>query len=446
MQSSHSSSLPLKTSLIIVGNGMATGRLLDEILSRTPDKFNITVVGKEPFGSYNRIMLSAVLAGDTTVEGIIQKTPQWYKDNNIEFISDTLVTDIDRENQIITLCANNAENEKTQLTYDELIFATGSRSAKIPAKNQNIRGIFNFRDIKDTEKIQSFAQSAKNNNHIETDVYEEKRAVVVGGGLLGLEAAYGLAISGVNVTLIHRNKWLLNRQLDRVAGTMLQKIMAEKNIKFVLGCEVARFDNLTNASGEKILCGVELTNGTYLETSMAVIATGITPNKELGNNAQLEVNRAIVVNDYMLTSDPHISAVGECCEHRNATFGLVDPIWVQCKTLAERLCFDNEHAFKNSPVPTKLKVSGVQLFSAGVVESSDDTQSFVVTDENASVYRKIIVKDDVIVGVVLFGDVSSGMAYFDMMQSNQKVIHAMPELLLGHEFMPEDNNEKSEAA
>lgn len=435
MQSHQLSSMSVKKSLVIVGNGMATGRLLDEILSRTPNKFKIIVVGKEPYGSYNRIMLSSVLAGDTTIEGIIQKTPQWYIDNNIQFISDTVVSDIDSDNQIITLDPNDQNEAKKQLIYDELVFATGSRSAKIPAKNQNINGVFNFRDIKDTEQIQSFARSTKDDSKQTNNRYEEKRAVVVGGGLLGLEAAYGLAISGVSVTLIHRNKWLLNRQLDQVAGNMLQRIMAEKNIKFVLGYEVARFDHLIDDAGESVLCGVELTNGTYLEASMAVVATGITPNKELGNNAQLDVNRAIVVNDYMQTSNLHISALGECCEHKNATFGLVDPIWVQCKTLAERLCFAKEYAFKNAPVPTKLKVSGVQLFSAGVVESSDDTQSFTITDNQASIYRKIIVKDDVIIGVILFGDVSSGMAYFDMMQAKQKIMHAMPELLLGQEFM-----------
>ncbi len=462
MQSHQSSSFSTKPSLVIVGNGMATGRLLDEIISRTPEKYAITVIGKEIFGSYNRIMLSSVLAGDASIESIIQKPPQWYVDHNIEFISDTVVSDIDSVHQTITLTPNNSsplvekcEAGNNSVKYDELVFATGSRSAKIPAKNQSIEGVFNFRDIKDTEKIQAFAQSSSESSsepssESTTDnkhkTSSDKKAVVIGGGLLGLEAAYGLAISGVKVTLIHRNKWLLNRQLDQVSGTMLQNIMAEKNIEFVLGYEVERFDSKTNEENNNVLCGVELTSGEYLDASIVVVATGITPNKELGVNAKVKVNRAIVVDDFMQTSNSCISAIGECCEHKEATFGLVDPIWVQCKTLAERLCFNNNKAFENAPVPTKLKVSGVQLFSAGVVESSEDTQSFIITDNSAFIYRKIIIKNDVIVGVVLFGDVGSGMAYFDMMQSKQKVLHAMPELLLGHEFMSIEEHVTSKAA
>ena len=438
MQSHQSSSFSTKPSLVIVGNGMATGRLLDEIISRTPEKYAITVIGKEIFGSYNRIMLSSVLAGDASIESIIQKPPQWYVDHNIKFISDTLVSDIDSVNQTITLTPNHSlpvEQKSNSVKYDELVFATGSRSAKIPAKNQSIEGVFSFRDIEDTKKIQAFAQSNNESSSELANEHENKKAVVIGGGLLGLEAAYGLAISGVNVTLIHRNKWLLNRQLDQVSGTMLQNIMAEKNIEFVLGYEVERFDSKTNEQNNNVLCGVELTNGEYLQASMVVVATGITPNKELGVNAKVEVNRAIVVDDFMQTSNSCISAIGECCEHKEATFGLVDPIWVQCKTLAERLCFNNNKAFENAPVATKLKVSGVQLFSAGVVESSNDTHSFIITDSDAFIYRKIIIKDEIIVGVILFGDVSSGMAYFDMMQSKQKVLQAMPQLLLGHEFI-----------
>lgn len=430
MNINHSASTFRKPILVIIGNGMATGRLLDEILSRTPDKFDIKVIGKEPFGSYNRIMLSSVLAGETNVDGIIQKTPQWYKDNSIEFLSDTIVSYIDSVNKNLALQNNQTPDVELLMPYDKLVIAVGSRSAKIPAKNQNIQGIFNFRDIKDTEKIQAFTTQNP------TEPSQEKNALVVGGGLLGLEAAYGLAVSGVNVTLVHRNKWLLNRQLDEVSGTMLKNIMAAKNINFVLGCEVVEFTHSLNSAGEKIISGAVLTSGQVLSAQMCVIATGITPNKELATSADIEMERAIIVNDYMQTSNEHISALGECCQHRNSTFGLVDPIWSQCKTLAERLCNGHLSAFANTPVPTKLKVSGIQLFSAGVVESSDNTQTFVLTDKKSFIYRKIIVENDVIVGVLLFGNVSSGMAYFDMMLNKKKVSHAMPNLVMGHEFMP----------
>jgi len=438
MQRNQHASAFEKPSLVIIGNGMATGRLLDEILSRTPGQYDITVVGKEPFGSYNRIMLSSVLAGDTSIEGIIQKTPQWYKDNNITFISDCIVTDINSDKKVLTIAHNQEFFEEQTLVYDELVIAVGSRSASIPAENQNIKGLFNFRDIKDTKSIQDFTNPSS--------VRKSKSALVIGGGLLGLEAAYGLAISGVKVTLIHRNQWLLNRQLDQVSGSMLKKIMAAKNIEFILGHEVARFESTANTQGEMVLCGAILTNGERVKAELGVIATGITPNKELAVSAGIAVERAIVVNDFMQTSNQYISALGECCQHKSSTFGLVDPIWSQCKSLAERLCLGRLSAFKNSPVPTKLKVSGVQLFSAGVVESSESTQSFVLTDKKSAIYRKIIVENDVIVGIVLFGDVSSGMAYFDMMQSKQKVTHAMPELLISHEFMQSESEDEDNAA
>jgi nitrite reductase (NADH) large subunit len=427
---SGSSVTKIKPLLVIIGNGMATGRLLDEIIKRTPNKYQITVIGKEHFGSYNRIMLSAVLAGDATIDSIMQKPPVWYKEHNINFLSGSVVTQIDKEAKVVKLASSE------EIKFNELVIATGSRTAKIPAKNQNIEGIFNFRDIADTQKIQTFTHKEGSSS---------KQAIVIGGGLLGLEAAYGLAISGVEVTLIHRNKWLLNRQLDKVAGTMLQSIMAQKNIKFILGHEVASFENTIFSNLEKkskLLSGVTLTNGEFISAQMAVIATGITPNKELAETAGLEFNRAIIVNDYMQTSDTSISALGECCEHNKATFGLVDPIWGQCITLAERLCNNVQKPFQNAPVPTKLKVSGVQLFSAGDVEVSTESQCFTLLDKKALIYRKIIVQNGKISGIVLFGDVSSGIAYFDLMQQQINVSSLMPELLIGDEFVIDIKDEK----
>lgn len=418
MSSFVSSSNHSKISLVIIGNGMATGRLLDEIIKRDEHKYKITVIGDEKQGSYNRIMLSSVLAKETKYKNIIQKPPQWYKDNDVNFIPGYLVTHINKDNKILTL--NDPQN--TEITYDELVIATGSRPAAIPAKNQNIKGLYNFRTINDTKNIEAFS---KHNNH----------AAVIGGGLLGLEAAYGLASNGTKVTLIHRNKWLLNRQLDKTAGDLLQKVMAEKNIDFVLGEEVVRFDQLMDDQLQASVSGVELTSGAYIKANMVVIATGITPNAEIGLNAGLTVNRAIVVDDYMLTSDPSISAIGECCEHNKLTFGLVDPIWKQCESLAIRFTESEPKVFENPSVATKLKVSGVQLFSAGVVESSEDTQTFHILDENARVYRKLILKDEMIVGIVLFGDVNSGMHYFESMQNKTPVKNQLPELLLGSEFI-----------
>jgi nitrite reductase (NADH) large subunit len=229
--------------------------------------------------------------------------------------------------------------------------------------------------------------------------------------------------------------------------------MEQKNIKFALGHEVAAFENIkgqssttqplaNSAEQTEKLSGVTLTNGEFISAQMAVIATGITPNKELAEISNIDFNRAILVNDYMQSSDTSISALGECCEHNQATFGLVDPIWAQCITLAERLCNNVEKPFKNAPVPTKLKVSGVQLFSAGDVEVSDDSQCFTLLDKKALIYRKIIVKKGQVSGVVLFGDVSSGMAYFTLMQQKVIVTPMLPELLIGEEFVTIAEDEK----
>lgn len=437
VETENSQSTVMKPTLLIVGSGMATGRLLDEIIQRSPNKYNITVIGEEPHGSYNRILLSSVLAKETHYKNIIQKTPQWYEEHNITFVPDMRVTNIDRDNQTVHAIStiteqtiptvtqqNNTQSINKNLTfpYEKLVLAVGSRAAKIPAKNQNIDGIFSFRNIADTQKIEAFSKG-------------RKTAVVIGGGLLGLEAAYGLAISGIQVTLVHRNQWLLNRQLDKVAGDMLKKVMLEKNINFALGEEVVEFKNSLDSSKNKVLTGLTLTNGQHLPADIVIIATGITPNAELGKEAGLNVNRAIIVDDYMQTSDPLISALGECCEHNQATFGLVDPIWAQCQTLATRLTSLHRTAFVNAPVATKLKVSGVQLFSAGIVESSSTTQSFTLLDDKAGIYRKLIIKNDRIVGIVLFGDVSSGMNYFDLMQEKVPVNAYLPTLLLGYEYL-----------
>ncbi len=416
-----------KPSLVIVGSGMATGRLLDEIIQRSPNTYQITVIGDEPYGSYNRILLSSVLAKETHYKNIIQKTPQWYQDNNITFVPNMRVTRIDKETKVIYAMPTNideltADTKNTEYAYQHLVLAVGSRAARIPAKNQDLEGVFSFRNILDTEKIESYSKN-------------KKTAVVVGGGLLGLEAAYGLALSGIKVTLVHRNKWLLNRQLDETSGNMLKKVMLEKNIDFALGEEIVQFENTLNASQQKIISGVILTNGQHLKADMAVIATGITPNAELGKDAGLSVNRAILVDDNMQTSDASISALGECCEHNNETFGLVDPIWAQCTSLATQLTSSTPHAFVNKPVATKLKVSGVQLFSAGVVESSKDTQTYTLLDEKSGVYRKLMIKGDIIVGIVLFGDTSSGMNYFDLMNNKTPIKQYLPELIFGHEYM-----------
>ena len=378
-------------SLVIIGNGMATGRLLDEIRSYKSEGFAITVISDEAVGCYNRIMLSSVLAGEASADTIMLKSAEWYHEQGITLLREHRVTSIDRTARRVT-CTNGHS-----LDYDHLVIATGSRPATIPAGKQELGNIFSFRTLADTAKID---QAAKTATH----------AVVIGGGLLGLEAAYGLAKAGVKVSLVHRSAWLLNRQLDPTAGQLLQASMAKLGIQFHLGTEVSTF------VGEEKVSGAELLNGKVLDAELVVIATGITPNAELGKEAGLAGKRGIAVDDYMATDDSAISALGECVEHRGQTFGLVDPIWDQCRTLAARLCGGKPQAFSQKPVATKLKVSGINLFSAGLFLDQDNLDTAHIIDRQKGVYRKVLVdKANRIQGAVLFGDVRGGMDYFAMM-------------------------------
>lgn len=401
-----------KPRLVIVGNGMATGRLLDEILRRDPHKFDITIIGDEVQGSYNRIMLSPVLAAETEVASIIQKSPQWYLERGMHFIAGPKVINIHSQAQCVALTTGDTVH------YDTLVLALGSRPAQIVAGNQHLAHIYSFRTIDDVERITAAARVARS-------------AMVVGGGLLGLEAAYGLACKGSKVTLVHRSGSLLNRQLDSASGDFLRQVMAEKNIQFKLSSEVEHF------IGDTAVKAAQLSNGERIECDLVVIATGITPNKELAEAAGIACNRAVCVDDYMATSDPCIHAIGECCEHRDNTFGLVEPIWNQCITLAEKLCFGNLNAFTNPPVATKLKVSGVQVYSAGEYITRPPQRELVVQDARRKIYRKLIVEEDRIVGIVLFGDTSAGNEYFQLMTAGVDISNALPNILLGKAFVPD---------
>ncbi len=399
-------------SLVIVGNGMVAGRFLDEVRARDGQPYRITVIGAEPHGSYNRIMLSSVLAKDTTVPAIVQKDHAWYAEHGIEFVSGSAVVAIDRQKQEVeTACGQ-------RIYYDELVLATGSRAARIPARNLDLQHIFLFRTIADTHGMMDAAASASS-------------VLVVGGGLLGLEAAYGLAKFGAKVTLVHRSPWLLNRQLDRDAAAMLQNVMSGMGIEFKLSDEVDHFH------GESKVEGVTLKSGDTLAIDMAVIATGIKPNAELGIDAGLLGQRAIAVDDFMQTSDPRISAIGECIEHDGQTFGLVDPLWRQAETLAARLVKAERLPFRNQAIATKLKVSGVQVFSAGEVQTREGLRELCLRDDAAHIYRKLLLEDQRIVGIVLFGDVRSGNWYFELMQQQVDVGPLLPTLIYGQEYCPE---------
>nr|WP_067285937.1 FAD-dependent oxidoreductase [Marinobacterium profundum] len=400
--------------LVIIGNGMATSRLLDELLSRNANAYQITVFGDEPGGAYNRIQLSPLLAGSTDRKSIQLKSSAWYKNHGISLHSNDAVIAIDREQQTVI------SHKGLRCEYDQLILATGSRPAQIPADNQALAGIFDFRTEQDVERI--LTQSARSHN-----------ALVIGGGLLGLEAADALAKKGLDVTLIHRGDWLMNRQLDACAGELLRAELALRGIRFVLGDEVSHFE------GSEQLQGAVLKSGTRLDAQLAIIATGITPNCALARSAGLESGRGLRVDDLLRSSDARISALGECIEHRGRTFGLVAPIWEQARLLADRLVRGLATPYRDAPVPTKLKVSGINLFSAGEYLDAPELDSLTLGDSSSCVYRKLLLRDNRLVGVVLYGDVQDGQWYFELMQGQQKLGELLPQLIFGRACCLDDN-------
>jgi nitrite reductase (NADH) large subunit len=400
--------------LVIIGNGMATSRLLDELLSRGADSFQITVFGEEPGGAYNRIQLSPLLAGETDRKSIQLKTAAWYKSHAISLHSGDAVMQIDRAQRRVI-----SQNGQV-CDYDQLILATGSRPARIAAANQSLAGIYDFRTEQDVEQI--ITQGACSRD-----------ALVVGGGLLGLEAAHALAKKGLKVTLIHRGDWLMNRQLDPCAGALLRAALAARGIRFVLGDEISHFE------GEKVLQAAVLKSGTRLNVQLAVIATGITPNCTLARAAGLDCDRGLQVDDLLRSSDTAISALGECIEHRGRTFGLVAPIWEQARLLADRLVRGLATPYRDAPVPTKLKVSGINLFSAGEYLDAPELDSLTFSDPHSGVYRKLLLRNNRLVGAVLYGDAQDGQWYFELMQRQADLSDLKPALLFGRPPCTDDN-------
>lgn len=395
--------------LVIIGSGMAGGRLLDEIVRRQPNRFKISVFGEEQHPNYNRIMLSPLLAGDVSKDEIVLNSHEWYAEHNITLFAGERILDIDRTSKRLR------SHTGTELTYDHLVFATGSRPAKVAASGQHLSNIFDFRTIDDVDAILDTAKVA---NH----------AVVIGGGLLGLEAAYGLAVKGVKTTVIHRSGHLLNRQLDKQAAEMLRLSLLERGIETLLNTEVDAFH------GDSTVNSMTLNNGDLLNADLVIIATGITPNTLLAKTASLEVNRGIAVDDQLFTSDEHISALGECIEHRGETFGLVAPIWDQARILADRLVFSVTSAYATKATPTKLKISGIDLFSAGEVNGQPDDRILLLQDKARRAYRKLIIRNKTLIGIVLFGDVQDGNWYYELLEQQIKIDHLLPTLLFGQAY------------
>jgi nitrite reductase (NADH) large subunit len=396
-----------KMKLVMVGNGMAGVRTLEELLKIAPDMYEMTVFGAEPHPNYNRIMLSPVLAGEQTVNDIILNGREWYAEHGITLHTGKQVVKIDRVKRKV-IAADGTEAE-----YDRLLLATGSSPFILPVPGNDLEGVIGFRDIKDVDAM--IAASAR-----------YRHAVVIGGGLLGLEAANGLKIRGMDVTVIHRNQWLMEKQLDRTSGLMLQKSLEDKGLKFLMQKET---EQLVGDNGR--VKAVRLKDGQEVPADLVVMAIGIRPNVALAELAGIHCNRGIVVNDTMQTYDPRVYAVGECVAHRGTTYGLVAPLFEMGKVCATHLANFGIGRYTGSVTSTKLKVTGIDLFSAGDFSGGEDTEEIVLHDAVGGVYKKLVIKDDRIIGSVLYGDTADGSWYFQMLRDGKKINEVRDHLMFG---------------
>ncbi|AVQ33778.1 NAD(P)/FAD-dependent oxidoreductase [Staphylococcus muscae] len=385
-----------KTKLLMIGNGMAGVRTIEEILDRDPDKFDITIIGKEPYPNYNRIMLSNILQNKMTVEETIMNPYEWYEEHNIQLITGDKVIKINREEQ-------NVETESGRVvSYDQMIIATGSDSFILPIDGSRLDGVVGFRTIDDTEKMLETAKT-------------KKKAIVIGGGLLGLECARGLVDQGMDVTVVHLAEWLMEVQLDRKAGGLLKADLEKQGIKFELQA------NTQEIIGESHVEGIRLSDGRVLDADMVVMAVGIRPVTKEARAAGLEIGRGIVVDDFMKTSDPNIYAVGECAEHRSKVYGLVAPLYDQGKVLADHITGKPTEGYQGSTTFTSLKVSGCDLFSAGRITENEDVRGIETFNGVDNIYKKIFVQDKKIVGAVLYGDTEEGNRFYNMMKKGDTI-------------------------
>ncbi|MFA7596216.1 MAG: nitrite reductase large subunit NirB [Novosphingobium sp.] len=395
--------------LVVIGNGMAGCRAVEEILARDPSRFDITIFGAEPRVNYNRIMLSPVLAGEKRFEEIVINPQGWYDDNGITLVSGDPVEHIDRENRAVVSHSGRVE------PYDRLLIATGSDPFIIPVPGSNLPGVVTFRDLDDVDKMLAAADRGGN-------------AVVIGGGLLGLEAAHGLCLRGMKVTVIHLMPSLMERQLDEAAGWLLKTELERRGQTILTGADT---ECVLEKDGH--VAGVRLKDGREIAADIVVMAVGIRPAVSLAKSAGLEVERGIVVDDHMVTSDPAILAVGECVQHRGTCYGLVAPLWDMCRSLAGYVTGEPS-GYEGSVTSTKLKVSGIDLFSAGDFSGGDGGEDIVMRDAARGIYKRIVVKGDRIAGAVLYGDTADGSWYFDLLRKGEDISDIREALIFGQAF------------
>jgi nitrite reductase (NADH) large subunit len=401
-----------KLKLVMVGNGMAGVRTLEELLKIAPDLYDITVFGAEPHANYNRILLSPVLAGEMTIQDIMLNDVDWYKENHIKLHLNKKIVKIDRRARKVLA------TDGTEEAYDRLLLATGSNPFMLPIPGKDLQGVLSYRDIHDTDGMIDAAK-------------KYKHAVVIGGGLLGLEAANGLKLRGMDVTVVHLAEWLMERQLDKTAASMLQKSLEQKGLKFLLQKQTTEL--LGNADGR--VYAAKFKDGTEIPADLVVMAVGIKPNTALAEAAGIHCSRGIVVNDTMQTYDPRIYAVGECVAHRGIAYGLVAPLFDMAKVCANHLGELGIGRYQGSVTSTKLKVTGIDLFSAGDFSGGDDCEEILLHDAIGGVYKKLVIKNDQIVGSVLYGDTSDGSYYFQLLRDKQDINEIRDNLMFGQNHL-----------
>ena len=403
--------------MVVVGNGMAGCRAVEEILKREPERFAITVFGAEPRVNYNRIMLSPVLAGDKSFDEIVINDMAWYADNEITLHSGDPVVAIDRDARTVTTRGGAVAH------YDRLLLATGSTPFMIPVPGIDLPGVVTFRDMDDVETMLGVAAGGG-------------RAVVIGGGLLGLEAAHGLSLRGMHVTVVHLMGHLMERQLDEAAGFLLKRELEKRGQVVLTTAHTAAFvggSRVAGVVGESRVTGVELKDGTLLPADLVVMAVGIRPHTSLAREAGVDTARGILVDDHMVTSDPRILAVGECVEHRGLCYGLVAPLWEMCAALADGLA-ETPTGYAGSVTSTKLKVSGIDVFSAGDFSGGEGTEDIVLRDASRGVYKRLVVSGDRLIGAVLYGDTADGAWYFQLLRDAADIAPLRDNLIFGQAF------------
>ena len=391
--------------LVIVGNGMAAARLVDELAKTALGRYAIAVIGNEPRLAYNRVLLSSVLAGETASHDIELRPAAWWRDRGVTLKYGCMVTEIDVGRRELKIAGDES------ISFSRLVLATGSNPLRLNVPGAGLAGVHTFRDSRDVDLLLALAAG-------------RKRVVVVGGGLLGLEAAYGLARAGARVTLLHLMGRLMERQLDVDAADLLKSLVERKGITVLLNANTARIE------GDAGVEGVELSDGRRIAADAVVFAAGIRPNTELAKAAGIAVNRGIVVDDQLATSAPDIFAIGECAEHRGTCYGLVEPAYEQAQVLARHLA-GGRASYAGSVVATNLKVSGIGVFSAGDFEGREGCESIVLSDLGRGTYKKLVIVEGRLAGAVLVGDVTDALWYLALIRSRQPIAGIRADMMFG---------------